>query len=105
MSPDSNIASATAIRKVLFSKDHNLVDKYLPSYQDLKDEKYISWDDFWPFLRYKLISSDIDELANIYGMAEGIQYRMKKKALELKTEATFDEWLKAVKSKDSHILG
>lgn len=99
LSPDSNIASATAIRKVLFSKDHNLVDKYLPSYQDLKDEKYISWDDFWPFLRYKLISSDIDELANIYGMAEGIQYRMKKKALELKVEATFDEWLKAVKSK------
>ena len=60
LSPNSNIASATAIRKVLFSKDHNLVDKYLPSYQDLKDEKYISWDDFWPFLRYKLISSDID---------------------------------------------
>lgn len=57
------------------------------------------WDDFFPYLKYKLLASSPEELQNIYGMAEGIEYRLKDQLERAKPTVTFDEWLKAVKTK------
>lgn len=93
------IASASAIRANVIENVAS-ISQYVPeaTYQDLCNQRLVSWDDFWPYLRYSLLIKTPQELAEIYGMAEGIEYRLQQQA-QLLPEATFDEWLKAVKSK------
>ena len=97
---EQNIASASAIRKHVLAKTLSQVKRYVPeqTYADLATQKLVTWDDYWPYLKYALLSQSPTQLQKIYGMAEGIEYRMQQKAQEL-PHASFDEWLKAVKSK------
>ncbi len=92
------IASASAIRTVILS-DHlrDVQDKVtLPSWQMMVGSKPLSWDQYWPLLRYELTVTPIEQLQTIYQMTEGIEYRLKKAAI---TAKTFSEFLHLVKTK------
>lgn len=79
------IASATSIRKVLFSENQQFdqIQPYLPSstlellkeYQ-LKYGEFHHWDLYWPFLKFKLLQTSPEELRNINEIEEGIENRL-----------------------------
>jgi predicted nucleotidyltransferase len=79
------IASATSIRKVLFSENQQFdqIQPYLPSstlellkeYQK-KYGEFHHWDLYWPFLKFKLLQTSPEELRNINEIEEGIENRL-----------------------------
>ena len=94
------IASASAIREALHHQNQDF-EKFVPhqTAQDLKKQPLVSWDDFWIHLKMELLTHSPQELEKIYGMAEGIQYRMIAMAQRSEFAGSFDSWIKAVKSK------
>ena len=94
------IASASAIREALHHQNQDF-EKFVPhqTAQDLKTQPLISWDDFWIHLKMELLTHSPQELEKIYGMAEGIQYRMIAMAQRSEFAGNFDSWIKAVKNK------
>lgn len=91
-------ASASAIRTAVLSNKSDTIKKVVPclTLQDLKELPSISWNDFWPLLKYKLISSSYLELQNIYQMTEGIEYRLKE---SVKKATSFDMFIHLAKTK------
>lgn len=78
------IASATSIRKALFSGDGQLstVKQYVPdtTYKQLLAYKqtygqFHHWEHYWPLLQYQLIRSTPGQLHCIYEMEEGLENR------------------------------
>ncbi|RHW36518.1 nucleotidyltransferase [Neobacillus notoginsengisoli] len=101
----STIASATSIRKSLFTRSGGLdsIKQYIPDGTMQSLEEYLadflqfhSWDMYWPFLKYRLIQSSPDELNSIYEAEEGLEKRLA--AVALKAESFF-EFMEAVKTK------
>ena len=94
------IASASAIREALHHQNQDF-EKFVPhqTAQDLKKQPLVSWDDFWIHLKMELLTHLPQELEKIYGMAEGIQYRMIAMAQRSEFAGNFDSWIKAVKNK------
>ena len=94
------IASASAIREALHHQNQDF-EKFVPhqTAQDLKTQPLVSWDDFWIHLKMELLTHSPQELEKIYGMAEGIQYRMIAMAQRSEFAGNFDSWIKAVKNK------
>ena len=94
------IASASAIREALHHQNQDF-EKFVPhqTAQDLKKQPLVSWDDFWIHLKMELLTHLPQELEKIYGMAEGIQYRMIAMAQRSEFAGDFDSWIKAVKNK------
>ena len=94
------IASASAIREALHHQNQDF-EKFVPhqTAQDLKKQLLVSWDDFWIHLKMELLTHSPQELEKIYGMAEGIQYRMISMAQRSEFAGNFDSWIKAVKNK------
>ena len=94
------IASASAIREALHHQNQDF-EKFVPhqTAQDLKKQPLVSWDDFWIHLKMELLTHLPQELEKIYGMAEGIQYRMIAMAQRSEFAGDFDSWIKATKSK------
>lgn len=95
------IASATAIRQHYLAGNLAKLSAYVPeaTLATLKTQRLLTWDDFFPYLKYKLLSTTPVRLGEIYGMAEGIEYRLKEQMERLPSTADFDQWLKAVKTK------
>lgn len=99
---DTNIyqefASATAIRKAVFSKKLDQIKQVVPAQIaiDLANSATVSWEDYWPLLKYKLISSSITELQGIYQMKEGIEYRLQGAA---KISDSFKTFMEKAKTK------
>ncbi|MGX7419491.1 nucleotidyltransferase [Carnobacterium gallinarum] len=96
---DNYFASATAIRKKLIEDaDLNRLSGVLPSesLHLLQNEVYLTWEDYWPLLRYQIIVSSLSELREIYQMNEGIEFRLKEKVKEAKN---FNEFVSLVKNK------
>lgn len=95
------IASATAIRQHYLAGNLAKLSAYVPeaTLATLKTQRLLTWDDFFPYLKYKLLSTTPARLGEIYGMAEGIEYRLKEQMERLPSTADFDQWLKAVKTK------
>ena len=94
------IASASAIREALHHQNQDF-EKFVPhqTAQDLKKQPLVSRDDFWIHLKMELLTHSPQELEKIYGMAEGIQYRMIAMAQRSEFAGSFDSWIKAVKNK------
>lgn len=93
------IASASAIRKELFkNSNHAHLKKVVPTqtFLDICSEPKKSWNDYFFLLKYKLLTSSHEELASIYQMTEGIEYRLKEK---IKDSSDFESFVNAVKSK------
>lgn len=86
---DRKIASATAIRKILFeSGDLPSLKPYVPqsTYEILADEfTYgrgpMDWNRFFPYLQYALFRTSITELGDIYDVHEGLENRIQNKIL------------------------
>ncbi|WP_325050513.1 nucleotidyltransferase [Falsibacillus albus] len=101
----ATIASATSIRKALFSEgfQQDVIRQYVP---ESTIEELISyhkeftifhqWERYWPLLQYRLISASLDELANIYEIEEGIEHRLKEAA---QLASSFQEFMTKVKTK------
>lgn len=99
------IASATSIRKALFSNNSDMltVKQYMPetSFQALLDYKeqfgrLHGWEDYWPLLKYRLLQSSLEELKNIYELEEGLENRLATAALE---SNDFNEFMQKIKTK------
>lgn len=91
-------ASATAIRKAVLANQSDQIAPVLPtqSMQDLANTPLVSWENYWPLLKYKLLSSSIAELQRIYQMKEGIEYRLQDAA---KGAESFQEFMEKAKTK------
>lgn len=101
----THIASATSIRKSIFSNDGQLneLSSYVPNttYTELVDYKrefgqFLQWEDYWPLLQYRLLTTDKSELARIYEVEEGIENRI----LQMVDKAnSFSEFMTLLKTK------
>ncbi|MCA5011378.1 MULTISPECIES: nucleotidyltransferase [unclassified Enterococcus] len=89
----SRFASATAIRQAVFANELSGIRQVLPEQvsKDLEQAAIVSWENYWPLLKYKLISSSIEELQEIYQMKEGIEYRLKEAAKDADSFSVFIE--------------
>lgn len=92
---DEKIASATAIRQLLAAKK-NIAD-FVPNEMALALKMpNISWQQFWPYLRYRILSSTVDELLTIYQMELGLALKLQEVAAK---QSDFTIFLAKVKSK------
>lgn len=94
------VQSASAIRNLLLhGEDKDQLKTWLPK-QEAKElaeqEVYPNWNMLFPFLKYRLESSSVEELHNIYQMSEGLEYKMKQ---EIHLAESFTEFLRHIKSK------
>lgn len=94
----TNYASATAIRAASLAGDWATVQPVVPAktLALLQQESLISWADFWPLLRYQLISAPVTDMRQRYQITEGVEYRLKRAALEA---TTFADFMRIVKTK------
>ncbi|NSL50762.1 nucleotidyltransferase [Calidifontibacillus erzurumensis] len=102
---DNRFASATSIRKALIANGSYLkeIQDVVPKttynhlqnyYQDF--EMYHFWEDYFPFLKYRLLSTTAAELRQIYEIEEGLEHRL----IHLISEsATFHEFMTKLKTK------
>ncbi|MBP2240014.1 putative nucleotidyltransferase [Cytobacillus eiseniae] len=100
-----SIASATSIRKVLSSKQTQIssIRQYVPesTFEGLiaYKEKYglfHDWEHYWPFLKYRLVQSALNDLKKIYEIEEGLENRMQQAALQ---SEDFQHFMEKVKTK------
>jgi predicted nucleotidyltransferase len=101
----STVTSATSIRKSLFSNHADLetLQRYMPKSTTACLHDYVStygryhqWEDYFPYLKYKLLSMTSEQLQNIYGIEEGIEHRL---LYYIKQSRTFYEFIQFVKNK------
>ena len=91
----NNIASATAIRKAIL--EGKSIEQVVPSQTASDLAQYqVSWNNYWELLKYRIITSSVDELREIYQMVEGLEYRLKALIHEA---ITIDEFIQLVKTK------
>lgn len=85
------IASATAIRQALLANQQREILATVPSQtaEYLSTMPLISWENYWPLLKYKIISSSVNELREIYQVKEGLEYRLKEAALQAESFVGF----------------
>lgn len=94
---EGEIASASAIRQAVL--EHGDFKQAVPvqtAQQLQKLQQVPSWDAMYPMLRNQLIQAPVEQLAQIYQMAEGLEYRMKDAA---QRNLSFAGFMKAVKTK------
>ena len=99
------IASATSIRKAIFSnqEDTQLVYKFIPSTTSEFLNEYMEeynqfhqWEDYFQLLKYKLVTSTPETLRQIYEVEEGIENRL---LAHIKKANTFKEFMEYIKTK------
>jgi predicted nucleotidyltransferase len=97
------IASATAIREAVFSQDIQKAKHYMPdfSYRTIMEEwkkkgNLMSWERFFPLLRYQLLSTSPAELNLFYEVEEGLEFRMKE---AMKQSDSFHVFMNHLKTK------
>lgn len=103
---DQKIASATALRHKLINEGAGLetLSNYLPDYTLDELRKYYeksngtfhTWDNYFSFLKYKIISESASSLRNIYECEEGLEHRIKKCITQ---HDSFDTFIEALKTK------
>jgi predicted nucleotidyltransferase len=100
-----SIASATSIRMNLFDpeQEESVINRYIPSatHEILEHYKkefggYHRWENYWPLLQYKIMSSSPSQLREIYEIEEGIENRIIESA---KAALSFEDFMNRVKSK------
>lgn len=96
------VSSATSIRNFCLhhqGEDLSSLKNLMPK-AELKilqnQPVYPNWNILFKFLKYRLESSTVTELAKIYQMSEGLEYKMKE---EIHLAQDFTEFLRRIKSK------
>ncbi|MED3562012.1 nucleotidyltransferase, partial [Bacillus xiapuensis] len=98
------IASATSIRKALFSpEDARPIDQYVPKQTRELLREYSNlyggfqqWENYWVYLQFRILQCSPEELRNIYEVEEGIENRLIAAAL---TSRSFQEFMEKIKTK------
>ncbi|PEJ60338.1 hypothetical protein CN692_03330 [Bacillus sp. AFS002410] len=97
-----SIASATAIRKILKGNNQTITD-FVPSFTKDSIEDYINefgkihtWNEYFPYLKYKLTTAKKEELEEIYEAVEGLERRVLNSVLNC---LDFEELMTAIKTK------
>ncbi len=83
--PEATIASATSIRNALSNHSSlNAINRFIPEFTEEllasyeRDNRlWHSWEDYFHLLRYRLLSSSAEQLAQIYECEEGLEFRLK----------------------------
>lgn len=94
-------ASGTAIRKLLQQSACSTpseLEKWVPheTVAAVRAGSVRSWESYWNFLRYRIVTASPEELREYYQIVEGIEFRLKKFAL---SSETFTAFIQAVKNK------
>ncbi|KRN29728.1 hypothetical protein IV38_GL000616 [Lactobacillus selangorensis] len=92
-------ASASAIRTKLLAGDLAGLAAVVPpsTWQFLQvHSDWLTWDQLFPFLKYRIQSASLAELRRIYQMSEGLEYRFQQ---QIGASQTFAAFLKALKTK------
>ncbi|MDR7236174.1 nucleotidyltransferase [Neobacillus drentensis] len=101
----ATIASATSIRKAIFTNDNNQteIDQYVPEQTKILLKEYIhqyhgfhQWENYWNYLQFRLIHSSPSELREIYEVEEGLENRLQAAALEADN---FHQFMQKIKTK------
>ncbi|WP_066066471.1 nucleotidyltransferase [Neobacillus soli] len=99
------IASATSIRKAIFSTEDGKtgIDQFVPEPTKQLLKEYLQhyhvfhqWENYWGFLQFRLIHSSPNELREIYEVEEGLENRLLAAASEADS---FQEFMQKIKSK------
>jgi predicted nucleotidyltransferase len=99
------IASATSIRKALFSENGELdeIQRFVPisTYEQLVEYKralgdFHHWEQYFPYLKFRLLQSSPAELKTIYEVEEGIENRL---LSHVAGAVTFSEFMSRIKTK------
>lgn len=88
----NNISNATLIREKI--KNNISISKYIPKEEENLLIKNISLDDYFPYLKYKILSSN--DLSIYQTVEEGIENRIKK---EINNSNSWEELVKNIKTK------
>lgn len=99
---DDRIASATSIRKLIKEEGSlHRIQSYVPDCTYTEMDTYYQtfgqfhdWEDFWPYLQYRLLTMDEEELNQMYDIEEGLPYRLQKAARSAESFQTFMEKVK-----------
>ncbi|MFS1513242.1 nucleotidyltransferase [Chengkuizengella sp. SCS-71B] len=94
---DHQIASATAIRKLIFEKQNqSYFSQYMPNYTyDVLQREFQSgrgpvyWESLKDQLLYKLLSITPAECSHFFEVSEGLENRLKQTLTELQSESSF----------------
>ncbi|MGF6951242.1 putative nucleotidyltransferase [Neobacillus sp. B4I6] len=101
----ATIASATSIRKAIFTDNANQteINQYVPEQTKLLLKEYVQqyqgfhqWENYWSYLQFRLIHSSPSELREIYEMEEGLENRLQTAALETDN---FHKFMQQIKTK------
>jgi len=102
---NGNIASATSIRKALFTENQldpsikeAITEQTAVQLQSYRQTTGIwhDWEAYFPILHYKVMVTEPEELATFHGVDEGLEYRIKQTAAKAHS---MHEWLSLVKTK------
>lgn len=79
----------------LLDEDRLQIKKYVPSltFEALKNGQLFGWEDYFQILRYKILTTDLTELEEFYGVVEGIENRVSDMILKAHD---FDEFLNSM---------
>ena len=93
-SVDKNVdfASATALRQ--HQRDKDFLERFMPSVELFENASKVSWDDYFPLLRYQILSNP--DLTTIYQVNQEMAVRIKE---AIKTAQSVEELVKAVATK------
>jgi predicted nucleotidyltransferase len=83
-----SIASATAIRKAL--KEGKDVTSYTPMFKELSNQKNIDWEDYFDYMKTKLLTINKEDLQTIFLIDEGLENHLKK---QIRISNTFEEFM------------
>ncbi|WP_419888571.1 nucleotidyltransferase [Neobacillus niacini] len=99
------IASATSIRKALFTHQEgkSSIEQYVPVATNMLLKEYLAeyghfhqWENYWSYLRFRLLQMSPEELSEVYEVEEGIEHRLIAAALE---STHFKEFMQKIKTK------
>ncbi|MCO7174605.1 nucleotidyltransferase [Sporolactobacillus kofuensis] len=100
---DASVASASSIRRhLLEGAALQAIKNKIPhaTCTALKNAQetygYASWERFFPFLKYKLLSMNTDRLSEIYEIEEGIEFRL---LACIRSAHSFHDFITSVKTK------
>jgi predicted nucleotidyltransferase len=101
----STIASATSIRKAFFTQSDGSesIQQYVPSFtSELLMDYYKryrllhQWENYWPYLKYRLLHISPNELQEIYEIEEGLENRFISAVIHAES---FEHFMTLVKTK------
>ncbi|PKG22145.1 nucleotidyltransferase [Niallia nealsonii] len=99
------IASATSIRKQLFDAKSGIetITSYIPTHTNailqafqMEYGVYMQWENYWPYLKFRLLQIKANELSGIYEVEEGLEHRL---LASIQKADSFHHFLTLVKTK------